>query len=136
MKKCKILPYEESLAYWQHAHPCVVCVTLKEHREHWRVVVVGVPDGEELFTVSQGQPIEQCLYQLLAYERLIISDEQHFFERVEKRLPNPSAFVQHVLKHLKQRTESICSDKRHITAKQLRNRYIKAQLSQLKSNDH
>lgn len=130
MVSCNV-SYEESLAQWQRSHPCVVCVSLQEH---WSIEVVGLPDGEIHAKANQEQPIEQCLYQLLAYERLVVADKQRFFAEVEKRLTSPSLFTEHVLNQLKQRTVSVRSVHRYRTAQQLRNDYINAQLSRLKSH--
>ena len=77
--------YEESLAQWQRSHPCVVCVSLRVYQGHWSIEVVGLPGVETHVTANQNQPIEQCLYQLLAYERLIVADSQSFFAEIEKR---------------------------------------------------
>ncbi|HCZ9305790.1 TPA: hypothetical protein O4G77_002716 [Vibrio alginolyticus] len=128
--------YEESLAQWQRSHPCVVCVSLRVYQGHWSIEVVGLPGVETHVTANQNQPIEQCLYQLLAYERLVVADKQHFFAEMEKRLTSPSLFIDHVIKQLKQRTTAIGFDKRYRTAQQLRNDYINAQLSRLKSHRH
>lgn len=133
MVSCNV-SYEESLAQWQRSHPCVVCVSLEEYQEHGSIEVVGLPDAETHVTANQDQPIEQCLYQLLAYERLVVADKQRFFAEVEKRLTSPSLFTEHVLNQLKQRTVSVRSVHRYRTAQQLRNDYINAQLSRLKSH--
>ncbi|EGR2723641.1 hypothetical protein DUG83_19445 [Vibrio parahaemolyticus] len=127
---------EESLAQWQRSHPCVVCVSLQEYQEQWSIEVIGLPDAETHNTVNQDQPIEQCLYQLLAYERLVVADKQHFFAEMEKRLTSPSLFTDHVIKQLKQRTTAIGFDKRYRTAQQLRTDYINAQVARLKSHRH
>lgn len=133
MVSCNV-SYEESLAHWQRSHPCVVCVSLEEYQEHELIEVVGLPDGDIHVKANQEQPIEQCLYQLLAYERLVVADKQRFFAEVEKRLTSPSLFTEHVLNQLKQRTVSVRSVHRYRTAQQLRNDYINAQLSRLKSH--
>ena len=112
----------------------MVCVSLQEYQEHWSIEVVGLPDAETHVKANQEQPIEQCLYQLLAYERLVVADKQRFFAEVEKRLTSPSLFTEHVLNQLKQRTVSVRSVHRYRTAQQLRNDYINAQLSRLKSH--
>ncbi|HCH0769438.1 TPA: hypothetical protein NGT52_004837 [Vibrio parahaemolyticus] len=135
MVSCNV-SYEESLAQWQRSHPCVVCVSLPHNDESWSIDIVGLPDGESQFTVNQNLSTEQCLYQLLAYERLVVADKQHFFAEMEKRLTSPSLFTDHVIKQLKQRTTAIGFEKRYRTAQQLRNDYISAQLSRLKSHRH
>ena len=133
MVSCNV-SYEESLAQWQRSHPCVVCVSLEEYQEHGLIEVVGLPDGDIHVKANQEQPIEQCLYQLLAYERLVVADKQRFFALIEKRLTSPSLFTEHVINQLKHRTVSIGSVHRYRTAQQLRNDYINAQLSRLKSH--
>ncbi|EGR2743174.1 MULTISPECIES: hypothetical protein [Vibrio] len=96
--------------------------------------VVSLPGAETHVTANQDQPIEQCLYQLLAYERLIVADSLSFFAEIEKRLTDRSLFTEYVINQLKLRTVSIGSDSRYRTAQQLRNDYISAQLSRLKSH--
>ncbi|ENM5771826.1 hypothetical protein V4V48_003556 [Vibrio mimicus] len=128
--------YEESLALWQRSHPCVVCVSLRMYQGHWSIEVVGLPGVETHVTANQDQPIEQCLYQLLAYERLIVADSQSFFAEIEKRLTSRTLFTEYVINQLKLRTVSIGSDSRYRTAQQLRNDYISAQLSRLKLHRH
>ncbi len=135
MVSCNVL-YEESLAQWQRSHPCVVCVSLRVYQGHWSIEVVGLPGVETHVTANQDQPIEQCLYQLLAYERLIVVDRQSFFAEIEKRLTSRSFFTEYVINQLKLRTVSIGPDSRYRTAQQLRNDYISAQLSRLKSHRH
>ncbi|HDY7455949.1 TPA: hypothetical protein ACGUW2_003788 [Vibrio vulnificus] len=135
MVSCNV-SYEESLAQWQRSHPCVVCVSLPQNDESWSIDIVGLPDGESQFTVNQNLSTEQCLYQLLAYERLIVADSQCFFAEIEKRLTDRSLFTEYVINQLKLRTVSIGSDSRYRTAQQLRNDYISAQLSRLKSHRH
>ncbi|ENM3882618.1 hypothetical protein [Vibrio parahaemolyticus] len=128
--------YEESLAQWQRSHPCVVCVSLRVYQGHWSIEVVGLPGVETHVIANQDQTIEQCLYQLLAYERLIVADSQSFFGNIEKRLTSRSFFTEYVINQLKLRTVSIGPDGRYRTAQQLRNDYISAQLSRLKSHHH
>lgn len=128
--------YEESLAQWQRLHPCVVCVSLRVYQGHWSMEVVSLPGAETHVTANQDKPIEQCLYQLLAYERLIVADSQSFFAEIEKRLTDRSLFTEYVINQLKLRTVSIGSDSRYRTAQQLRNDYISAQLSRLKFHRH
>ncbi|EGQ8176189.1 hypothetical protein GYL69_004351 [Vibrio vulnificus] len=135
MVSCNV-SYEESLAQWQRSHPCVVCVSLPQNDESWSIDIVGLPDGESQFTVNQNLSTEQFLYQLLAYERLIVADSQCFFAEIEKRLTDRSLFTEYVINQLKLRTVSIGSDSRYRTAQQLRNDYISAQLSRLKSHRH
>ncbi|CAH8188300.1 conserved hypothetical protein [Vibrio aestuarianus] len=128
--------YEESLAQWQRLHPCVVCVSLRVYQGHLSMEVVSLPGAETHVTANQDQPIEQCLYQLLAYERLIVADSLSFFAKIEKRLTDRSLFTEYVINQLKLRTVSIGSDSRYRTAQQLRNDYISAQLSRLKLHRH
>ncbi|OKQ17564.1 hypothetical protein [Vibrio antiquarius] len=128
--------YEESLAQWQRSHPCVACVSLRVYQGHWSIEVVGLPGVQTHLTANQDQPIEQCLYQLLAYETLIVADSQGFFAEIEKRLTSRTLFTEYVINQLKLRTVSIGSDSRYRTAQQLRNDYISAQLFRLKSHRH